>query len=37
MRINDVPLIRDDKITPRNHWRKRKVGELIGSRDIMSI
>ena len=33
MKIKDVVLIQDFKITPRNHWRREKVGELIVSRD----
>ena len=30
---NEVVLIQDDKITPRNNWRKDKVEELIESKD----
>ena len=33
MKINDVVLIQDDKITPRNKWKRGKVEELIVSRD----
>ena len=33
LKINDVVLIQDDKITPRNNWRRGKVEELIVSRD----
>ena len=33
MKINDVVLIQDDKITPRNSWKRGKVEELIVSRD----
>ena len=33
MKINNVVLIQDDKITPHNNWRKGKVEELIVSRD----
>ena len=33
LQINDVVLIQDDKISPRNNWRKGKVEELIVSRD----
>ena len=32
--INDVVLTQNDKITPRNNWRKRKIEELIVSTDI---
>ena len=33
LKINDVVLTQDDKITPRNNWRREKVEELIASRD----
>ena len=33
LKINDVVLIQDDKITSRNNWRRGKVEELIVSRD----
>ena len=33
LKINDVVLIQDDKITPRNNWRRGKVEELIVSSD----
>ena len=33
LKINNVVLIQDDKITPHNNWRKGKVKELIVSRD----
>ena len=33
MKIYDVVLIQDDKITPRHNWRREKVEELIVSRD----
>ena len=33
LKINDVVLIQDDKITPGNNWRRGKVEELIVSRD----
>ena len=33
MKINDVVLMQDNKITLRNNWRKGKVGKLIVSRD----
>ena len=32
MKINDVVLIQNDKITPRNNWRRKKVKELIVSK-----
>ena len=31
--MNDVVLIQDDEITPRNNWRRGKVEELLVSRD----
>ena len=31
--INDIVLIQDNKITPRNNWRRGKVEELIVSGD----
>ena len=33
MKINDVVLIQNGKITPRNNWRRGKVEELIVRRD----
>ena len=33
LKINDVVLIQDDKITPRKNWRREKVEELIVRRD----
>ena len=33
MKINDVVLIQDDKITPRNNRKNGKVDELIVSKD----
>ena len=33
MKVNDVMLIQDNKITPHNKWRKEKVEELIVSTD----
>ena len=33
MKIDDTILIQDDKITPRNSFRRGKVEELIVSRD----
>ena len=33
LKITDVVLIQDDKITPLNNWRREKVEELIVSRD----
>ena len=33
LKINDVVLIQDDKMTPRNNCRRGKVEELIVSRD----
>ena len=32
LKINDVVLIQDVKITPRNNWRRGKVEELVVSR-----
>ena len=31
--MKNIVLIQDNKITPRNNWRRRKVEELIVSRD----
>ena len=33
LKISDVVLIQDDKIAPCNNWRRRKVEELIVSRN----
>ena len=33
MKINSVVLIQDDKITPYNNWRRKRVEELIVSRE----
>ena len=33
LKINNVVLIQDDKITPHNNWRREKVEELIVSRE----
>ena len=33
LKINDVVLLQDDKLTPRNNWRSGKVEELAVSRD----
>ena len=33
VKINDVVLIQDNKITPRNNWKRGKVEELMVNRD----
>ena len=33
MKISDIVLIQDDKITSRNNWKNGKVEELIVSKD----
>ena len=33
LKINNVVSVQDDKITPRNNWRRGKVVDLIVSRD----
>ena len=37
LKINNVVLIQDDKITPRSNWKRGKVEELIVSRDCGAV